>query len=403
MASVRRATCVLSLLAFGVAAQELDNAELENTDGWEIPDRLTRPPLAEAISILPEEDLLAKARPGPDGCYYVEEPEALAKLTIDLKLQQKLTQYLVDYQTPYAAVVAMEPSTGRVLAMAEYSHVRPQLRGLCTQALYPAASIFKIVTAAALLAGDVKPETTACFHGGKRRLTEAMLADSKLDGRCFDLANALAFSANVVFAKLTARYLDTAVMRLWANAFRFNRPWLSAVPIGISKASIPDQQFDLAITGAGFGDVYMSPLHGAALAAAIANGGVWRQPVFYERDVGANLVDDPADRVLSVDRANTLAEMMALTVSKGTARRIFRERGYKVAGAAGKTGSLADKKPFRDYSWFVGFAPKDSPKIAVAAVVVNDPKWRIRATWLGRETMRLGLQNLSRDAKAPGK
>lgn len=72
-------------------------------------------------------------------------------------------------------------------------------------------------------------------------------------------------------------------------------------------------------------------------------------------------------------------------------------------GAVGKTGSLADKKPFRDYSWFVGFAPKEDPKIAVAAVIVNDPKWRIRATWLGREAMRLGMQNLSRDAKAPAK
>ncbi|MGZ6099452.1 MAG: penicillin-binding transpeptidase domain-containing protein, partial [Myxococcaceae bacterium] len=60
-------------------------------------------------------------------------------------------------------------------------------------------------------------------------------------------------------------------------------------------------------------------------------------------------------------------------------------------GAVGKTGSLADRNPFRDYSWFVGFAPKDAPRIAVAAVVVNEPRWRIRAPWLAREAMRLGL------------
>jgi cell division protein FtsI/penicillin-binding protein 2 len=96
--------------------------------------------------------------------------------------------------------------------------------------------------------------------------------------------------------------------------------------------------------------------------------------------------------VLSESHAGLLTSMMEETVTLGTARRIFRQRGFRVPGAVGKTGGLADKKPFRDYSWFVGFAPKDDPKIAVAAVVVNDMKWRIRATWLGREAMRIGIE-----------
>jgi hypothetical protein len=74
-----------------------------------------------------------------------------------------------------------------------------------------------------------------------------------------------------------------------------------------------------------------------------------------------------------------------------------------VPGAVGKTGTLADRKPFRDYSWFVGFAPKDNPKVAVAAVIVNEPLWRIRATWLGREAMRLGLARLPPGSLAPVK
>ena len=65
----------------------------------------------------------------------------------------------------------------------------------------------------------------------------------------------------------------------------------------------------------------------------------------------------------------------------------------------GKTGSLADKRPFRDYSWFVGFAPRDAPRVAVAAVVVNEARWRIRAPWLAREALRLGLKG---DEPAPG-
>jgi penicillin-binding protein A len=92
--------------------------------------------------------------------------------------------------------------------------------------------------------------------------------------------------------------------------------------------------------------------------------------------------------------ARDLTMLMEATVTKGTARRIFRERGMGVPGAVGKTGTLADRAPFRDYSWFVGFAPRDNPKVAVAALIVNEPIWRIRATWLGREAMRLGLARL---------
>jgi cell division protein FtsI/penicillin-binding protein 2 len=59
---------------------------------------------------------------------------------------------------------------------------------------------------------------------------------------------------------------------------------------------------------------------------------------------------------------------------------------------AGKTGSLSNhEKPFKDYSWFVGFAPADDPRIAVAAVVVNGLKWRIHAPYVAREALRAYL------------
>ena len=108
--------------------------------------------------------------------------------------------------------------------------------------------------------------------------------------------------------------------------------------------------------------------------------------------------------MLSPEVQRNLAGMLEQTVTNGTARRIFRERAFRVEGAVGKTGTLADKNPFRDYSWFIGFAPKDNPRVAVAAVIVNDPLWRIRATWLGREAMRLALDRLPKPPKtAPEK
>jgi cell division protein FtsI/penicillin-binding protein 2 len=84
--------------------------------------------------------------------------------------------------------------------------------------------------------------------------------------------------------------------------------------------------------------------------------------------------------------------MMKNTVTSGTATSSFRERGRRVLGdieVAGKTGSLSNhQKPFKDYSWFVGFAPADDPQIAVAAVVVNGLKWTIHAPYVAREAFR---------------
>ena len=80
---------------------------------------------------------------------------------------------------------------------------------------------------------------------------------------------------------------------------------------------------------------------------------------------------------------------MRETVTAGTARRVFRRvaaplRGVRVAG---KTGSLADASPYRDYSWFVGYAPAEKPEVAVATVVVNDRLWHARAPTVAKEAL----------------
>lgn len=363
-----------------------------------VPSRVTDPPIAKVKPLPKRQDLLALARRGPDGRYEVTRDGQAEPLTIVPSLQAQLTQILRNYQTPYAAVVALDPATGHVLAMVEHSEAAPTLRGLTTKAVFPAASIFKLVTATALLEEGVPADEEECFHGGKRRLSPKLLVDSERDGQCYDLGTALAQSANVVFAKLTLKHLSAQKLRARAEALRFNRSLSFPIPTDISLAAIPEDDFGLANTGAGFGDVYLSPLHGAALAAAVANGGLWRSPVLFARDAPTA---PAAERVMTEEQARALTDMMEQTVTVGTARPVFRERGMRVKGAVGKTGSLADKRPFRDYSWFVGFAPRDAPRVAVAAVIVNDPRWRIRAPWLAREAMRLYLAESSGGGAAP--
>ncbi len=356
-----------------------------------VPSRLDAPPISRLRTLSRKEDLLARAQLTKQGKLVLPAKEGGQTLTIDPVLQGQLNRIMQDYQVPYGAAVVIEPATGRVLALAEHSQAQPGIRGLTTRAVFPAASIFKIVTGGALLEAGVSPDEEACFHGGKRRLSERLLEDSERDGACYSLASAMGKSANVVFAKLTQKYLSAEALRSMAARMRFNRPISFPIPTDISLASIPEEGFELANTGAGFGDVYLSPLHGAALAAASATG-EWRDPILFEAEPEA-----PApmgEPLLSPEMRRSMAEMLEKTVTVGTARRIFRERGFRVESAVGKTGTLADKNPFRDYSWFVGYAPKDRPRVAVAAVIVNDPYWRIRATWLGREAMRLGLERV---------
>ncbi len=367
-----------------------------------VPSREDDPPITRLRSLLPKQDVLAQAKRDAQGRLVVPGKQGDVPLTIDATLQGQLNDILKQYRVPYGAVVVLEPSTGRVLAMSEHSRAQPGLRGLTTRAVFPAASIFKIVTGAALLEAGVTPMDETCFHGGKRRLNAKLLEDSARDGQCHSLAEAMGKSANVIFAKLTQRYLSPESLKHAAARFRFNRDLSFPVPTDVSLAAVPeDDKFRFAQTGAGFGDVYLSPLHGALLASVAANKGVWRDPVLFEPD--ANTPPRAGEQVLSPEVARDLTTLMEATVTKGTARRTFRERGMGVPGAVGKTGTLADRAPFRDYSWFVGFAPKDNPKVVVAAVIVNEPIWHIRATWLGREAMRLGLARLPPGSLAPAK
>jgi cell division protein FtsI/penicillin-binding protein 2 len=381
----------------GMGTPDAGTVELGLAPPLPVPARKDSPPFSRLRTLSRKEDLLGRARLRRDGRLVVPGPQGEAALTIDPTLQEQLNRIMKDYQVPYGAAVVIEPSTGRVLALSEHSQAQPDMRGLTTRAVFPAASIFKIVTGSALLEAGVSPFEEACFHGGKRRLSERLLEDSERDGACYSLADAMGKSANVVFAKMTKKYLAADALRRMAARLRFNRPIAFPIPTDISLASIPDEEFELAETGAGFGDVYLSPLHGAALAAASATG-VWRDPVLFEPSPDALL--PPTEQVLSPEIQRALTDMLEHTVTNGTARRIFRERAFRVEGAVGKTGTLADKSPFRDYSWFVGFAPKDNPRVAVATVIVNDPLWRIRATWLGREAMRLALERLPKPPQA---
>jgi cell division protein FtsI/penicillin-binding protein 2 len=330
------------------------------------------------------------------GRYVARYGSGRAVLSVSPSLQQGLEKLLAEFRVPMGAVVLLDPRTGRVLALAEHAERDHAAQGpIALRAIAPAASVFKIVTSAALLQRGLTPDSEVCFHGGKHRIQKALLTDNpRRDRRCLTLASALGKSANVVFAKLAGRGLSSEQLRAEANQFLFNSEIPFGWPVEPSPAAVSDDPFDLATTAAGFGPVRLSPLHGALIAAIVANRGTLVPPRIIDGVEGAALPQRAESRqVVSRDVAAALTRMMRTTTTEGTARKVFgrdrwnRRSPLNDVAVAGKTGSLSDREPFRDYSWFVGFAPADNPQIAVSAVVVNERLWRIKAPFVAREAL----------------
>ncbi len=326
--------------------------------------------------------------------------------TLDPVVQQRLEKVFADNRVPYGAAVAIEAKSGRVLAMAEYSRSEPGVKGLTTRATYPAASIFKLVTAAAALEEKkVTPQTTIHFHGGLYALGPRNWIDNpRRDRLSITVADALAKSCNVAFAKIALHHLSAQDLLTYSSLLGFNREIDFELPIQPSRAEISDTPASIARSAAGMGRVGLSPLHAAVMTAAIANDGVMMTPYFVDRIMGPDgAVVYAAEaramgRSLSVGTAGTLRTMMANTILRGTSRHAFMSRRgapyLRGVPIGGKTGSLTGDDPPGKYAWFVGIAPLDDPEIAVSALVINRGRWRIKGSAVGREAFNAYFKSL---------
>lgn len=317
--------------------------------------------------------------PPPDE---VAQPARSSLPTREPDIERRLQRVLVEGRTPYAATVLLEVGTGRVIAVAEHS-TRGSAQGLATKPIAPAASIFKLVTTSALLQSGVASSTKVCTHGGKTRMSPTLLVDNpKRDGACATFADVVPQSLNVAIAKLALKHLDPD--RLRAEAARWGFGVAHVDEMKPSIANIPDDPFAFANAAAGFGDVKISALHGAMIAAASVQDGLLVPPRFDDNEDD----DRKATRAMPPQIAAQLRAMMVDTVAQGTGRRSFQQAPRLHVSAGGKTGSLTDYDTGLDTSWFVGFAPADRPRVAVASVVVNTAKWHVKAPVVAKEALR---------------
>jgi len=323
-----------------------------------------------------------------------------AQLTLDPVLQRAAHAQMLKFRIPESGVVLLEVKTGRVLAYASYVNASEKF-DVNARAEAPAASVFKVITSAALIErAGLNADTEQCYHGGKSRISPDELLDNPIrDKWCATIGMALGRSLNVVFARLAQKHLTPEDVTGMAGAFGFGAPLPFAVPNEAPQINIPEDPLEFARTAAGFWNTTLSPLAAAELAQTVANGGIALEPRIVDSVYkGQDLVwkDERGPRVLrraiKPETATELTRMMRQTVENGSAFKSFHDAagtsflpGIQVAG---KTGTLTRYKDNRFYSWFVGFAPADKPEVAIASLVVNNPSWQIKGAILAREVLR---------------
>jgi penicillin-binding protein A len=331
-------------------------------------------------------------------------------LTIDAEAQRIATQGLQNAVAANAptpgiggAVVAIEPDTGAVRAMASFPGYDPNtveaegefsrlneaegapLVNRPTQSVYPPGSTMKVVTAAAGLdSGEIEPDTIINADSPKN-ISGVPLENS--GGESFGdipATDALTFSVNTYWAQVGER-LGTDTMVEYMKRFGFyadpelDYPNDAMAPSGVinNEGELVEEDFDVGRVaigqGGAEGQALASAMQMAQVSGAVANGGILMEPTFLQeaKDPDGRTIEelDPNEqnRVISEEAATQLTEMMTRVTQEGTAS------GLSVAGAgefAGKTGTAEINIEDRlNQPWFIGFAPAQDPQIAVAATM----------------------------------
>jgi penicillin-binding protein A len=301
------------------------------------------------------------------------------------------------------AVVALDPSTGKILAMVssptydpnrlsshDFTAIQKAWKALqsdpdqptlnrAVQEVYPPGSTFKVVTAAAALSSGRFTPDSKVKGGSPLQLPQTTRVLPNEPGlNCgtttITLTQALENSCNVSFGKLGLQ-LGATALREQAQKFGFGQTYLDGlngqVPSRFPKNPDPPQT---AYSAIGQFDVAATPLQMAMVTAGIANGGVVMRPYLVDevRAPDLSVLDkttpEPLSTAVSSSVAHDLTQMMIEVVDRGTGT-TAQIPGMKVAGKTGTAQRGTDQPP---YAWFISFAPADDPKVAVA-VLIDDP------------------------------
>ncbi len=335
--------------------------------------------------------------------------------TLDPDMQKRAEDLLTKRWLKSAGVVAVDAATGRVLALAGVKNGR--LAPMVTlKAEAPAASLFKVVTAAAAVEEiGLKPGSKLNYIGGAHTLYKSQLK-KKLRYRPHrvTLKSSFARSNNSVFARLGLHHLGKDVLTSYAKALGFGRRLQFELPVGMSRLVEPTTEFETAEVACGFHRFNtISPLHAALMVGVFVNQGYFMEPFIVDRVLGpkGNVqyqgAPSGSGRLVSKKTCGYMQEMFKATVAWGTARKAFyrvsRDRVLKNLALGGKTGTLrgADRKSL--YEWFAGYAvnPKNGRTLVVGAMVGHGKLRRIEPEAIARFMMRQAFESPWGRAETP--
>ena len=308
--------------------------------------------------------------------------------TLNADLQSTAYNALGDRR---GAVVAIEPSTGKILVEMSRPDFDPNtisqnwdtlvndsndssLLNRATNGAYPPGSTFKVVTALDYF------RTKGSLEGFSY-LCEGSITREDHTIRCYggtvhgqeDFYSAFANSCNSAFAEI-GTMLGGSSLKKTAENLLFNK----SLPLSSYKKSTftlngKSSVAEVMQTAIGQGNTLVSPMHMALITSAIANGGELMKPYLIDSVVSSDgetvKTTEPESykRLMTTNEANILGKLMKGVVENGTASAL-NGRGYTVAG---KTGSAEFDENGSSHSWFIGYSNVDDPDLVVAIIVEN--------------------------------
>ncbi len=355
-------------------------------------DQLRGTPGGELIARGPEgrERVLAAATP---------RPAPAVRTTVSPSVQRAAVAALGGQ---LGGVVAVEPATGEILAVA----------GIGLDSVQPPGSTFKMVTVTGVLAAGVAKPHTVFPYATYSTLDGVRLNNANGEECGGTLELAFAVSCNSVFAPLGVK-LGAARLVSTAERFGFNQrpPIVGAAESTLPAPSQIQGELDLGSTAIGQGRVLASALQMATVAATIADGGARPQPTFtLGGPPGARVaVTSPAvartvrHLMIGVVRegTGTAAAIPGVTVAGKTGTAELKtasscaapaETGAGQSGESGQEGCGAASEASNTDAWFAAFAPALHPRIAVGVLLVKDGAGGATAAPVAREVLESGLQ-----------
>jgi cell division protein FtsI/penicillin-binding protein 2 len=327
-----------------------------------------------------------------------------AHYSLDSSLQDLGNRLFKQYHPKYGAVVAIDPTSGRVLSLLSYTNdsVPPIASDLYCKNIFPAASVFKTITAsAAIEKAGYSSESIVRHVGRKSTLYKYQLSKDIANFTELPFEDAYAHSINAVFARIAMYVLGEPAILEAGNNLGFNCDIPFELQCEKSVLNSTDSTLSLAELASGFNEhTRMSALHGAMIAGAICENGTMYKPFYVDSMTSTdNLLlykhgKSEWRTSLKEGTCRELRQMMRAVARKGTARKSFnlirQTSSFDTLEYGGKTGSV-DKDTTGRVDWFIGFVRNPDNKkerMAIGVVTVHGANWTVHSSYIAAEYFR---------------